>query len=173
MVAADNITLDMRTCRVCHEAKPATGFRGGSRICRTCTNAASRLYSMRPDVREARRKRTSSPDGRAAQRLYYKTAQRQAWALAYRSAKNRIYAELRRLHPERHCAREAVHRAIKSGRLIRPETCSRCGRDPGRTRNGKSQIHGHHHRGYAREFWLDVVWLCIQCHEDSEAEHLS
>ena len=28
-------------------------------------------------------------------------------------------------------------------------------------------IQAHHHNGYEREHWLDVVWLCRACHNDT------
>ena len=47
----------------------------------------------------------------------------------------------------------AVHRAVKSGRLIRPDRCPRCGR------GGNVQAH---HNDYSKP--LDVKWLCPTCH---------
>ncbi len=61
-------------------------------------------------------------------------------------------------HPERLAAHGAVYRAVKKGFLTRPSSCSKCGK--------ACKPHGHHHKGYAREFWLDVVWLCLECHLD-------
>lgn len=67
---------------------------------------------------------------------------------------------LKELYPERSRAREAVHTAVRYGKLIRPEHCSRCG--------VQCKPDGHHHNGYAREHWLDVVWLCRRCHKHEE-----
>lgn len=47
-------------------------------------------------------------------------------------------------------------RALKEGRLVRPDACSRCGGDG----DGKA-IEGHHH-DYTKP--LDVEWLCRSCH---------
>jgi hypothetical protein len=52
-------------------------------------------------------------------------------------------------------ARDAVNKALKSGKLTKPEKCTACG--------SSGLIHGHH-RSYAPEDWLDVVWLCTRCH---------
>ena len=54
-------------------------------------------------------------------------------------------------------AQQAVTHAVRIGKLIRPETCSRCG---GRGR----RIEAHHHAGYERENRLNVEWLCSSCH---------
>jgi hypothetical protein len=60
---------------------------------------------------------------------------------------------------ERHAqvrARAAVVRAVCTGKLVRPATCSYCGLG--------GMIQAHHDRGYARDHWLDVIWLCTTCH---------
>lgn len=51
-------------------------------------------------------------------------------------------------HPEQRSAKHAVNHAVTAGRLIRPDRCDRC-KEP-------CKPHGHHHKGYAREHWLDV-----------------
>lgn len=52
---------------------------------------------------------------------------------------------------------QAVYRAVKAGRLVRPATCSSCG--------AGGRIEAHHHHGYDVEHRLDVVWLCRPCHD--------
>lgn len=59
-------------------------------------------------------------------------------------------------------ARAAVKRAVKSGRLLRHESCEECGCTPARGSDGRATIHAHHHKGYDNP--LDVVWLCPVCH---------
>jgi len=62
--------------------------------------------------------------------------------------------------PEREArkmAYAAVRTALRSGALVRPGECSDCERK-------MAGIHGHHHKGYAPEHRLDVVWLCWDCH---------
>lgn len=58
-------------------------------------------------------------------------------------------------------ARRAVRDAIKRGELVRPDTCQKCGTKPPRARDGRSNIHGHHH-DYSKP--LDVEWICAMCH---------
>jgi hypothetical protein len=50
-------------------------------------------------------------------------------------------------------AKRHVNEAVKSGRLVRPSTCARCGRI--------AAVEGHH-ADYAKT--LDVEWLCVSCH---------
>lgn len=51
---------------------------------------------------------------------------------------------------------QAVHKAVKSGKLVRPGNCSECGK--------KCTPEAHHAKGYRKEFWLVVEWLCRKCH---------
>lgn len=65
-------------------------------------------------------------------------------------------------------ARKAVRDAIRAGRLTRPSRCQLCGRhkdDPNVlvTKGRHSQAIQADHGDYARP--LEVVWLCIRCHQ--------
>ena len=65
------------------------------------------------------------------------------------------YARLwQKVHPERPRSHHAVRRAVKTGRLTRPERCERCGK------TGK--LHAHH-EDYTKP--LDVIWVCPTCHK--------
>lgn len=57
-------------------------------------------------------------------------------------------------------AHDAVAAAIKNGKLKRPSNCQQCGI--------VCRPEAHHHNGYEKEFQLDVIWLCSQCHEDAD-----
>ncbi len=59
---------------------------------------------------------------------------------------------------KRYRARNALNTAIYRGKLIR-KPCEVC---------GDSKTEGHHHKGYEREFWLDVRWLCKRHHDEAE-----
>ena len=63
-----------------------------------------------------------------------------------------------RRNPAMYKAKVYVQRAVRSGKLHKPSLCPEC-RVPGRT------VEGHHHFGYARENWLEVVWRCRSCHK--------
>jgi len=47
--------------------------------------------------------------------------------------------------------------AVKSGKLIKPNACQKCGKT-------NCRIEGHHYLGYEPEHALDVKWLCNYCH---------
>ncbi len=79
--------------------------------------------------------------------------------------KKDVYAERmrkqREANPEKKQAHEAVRRAIRKGVLVRPDSCSQCG-------NNQMRIEAHHHKGYAEENRLEVIFLCTSCHRASE-----
>src|SRR5208282_918645 len=54
-----------------------------------------------------------------------------------------------------------VKLAIKSGRLVRPDKCGKCGCPDKPGSDGRTTIHAHHH-DYSKP--LEVEWLCAKCH---------
>lgn len=105
----------------------------------TRTYADRRDY-MLPYLREYRRRRRLQ-DPEYAERMREATRLRRA------------------AYPEAHRAHEAVRSALKSGRLIKPDTCERCG--------GSGPIEAAHD-DYKRR--LDVHWLCRSCHRTWDRE---
>lgn len=57
-------------------------------------------------------------------------------------------------------ATHQVHRALKEGRLVRPDKCETCG-EAKMYKDGRPGIHAHH-PDYNKP--LDVMWLCRKCH---------
>lgn len=82
----------------------------------------------------------------------------------YRKKKD-VYMERQKIRrksePEKKQANEAVRRAIRKGVLVRPESCTECGQS-------HMRIEAHHHKGYAKEDRLNVVFLCTSCHRAAE-----
>ena len=64
-------------------------------------------------------------------------------------------AESRKKHPSHSRAHCAVARAVKNGRLLRPNKCSVC--------DAEGKLHAHHD-SYLKEDYLKVTWLCTPCH---------
>lgn len=104
-------------------------------------------FKICPRCREERREyiraRKTEPSFRElcreAGRRWIKTAKGRA-AMERQNANNPLGVK----------ARRAVQHGIRDGKLTR-QPCSVC---------GASKAEAHHHNGYAREHWLDVVWLC-------------
>lgn len=59
-------------------------------------------------------------------------------------------------YPEKIIAMRAVHNALKSGKINKPNKCEKCG-----AKKDKKEIHGHH-EDYNKP--LEVIWLCRKCH---------
>lgn len=85
--------------------------------------------------------------GRAHNQIFYaarpgeKSMEGRAWKLRNR---------------EKMLAHQAIHRAIRDGKLVRPSTCSRCD-------NSAQRIEAHH-PDYSKQ--LEVIWLCSVCHTE-------
>lgn len=62
-------------------------------------------------------------------------------------------------YPEKIKAREAVQKALRYGKLIKPNTCEICKE----YFKDKRKIHGHH-EDYNQP--LKVVWCCKRCHNE-------
>jgi hypothetical protein len=59
----------------------------------------------------------------------------------------------KRMRTQKTIAREILNRAVKSGKIAKPERCESCGKIKKLTA---------HHPDYSRP--LEVVWLCYECH---------
>lgn len=70
------------------------------------------------------------------------------------------YREGPRCHRPAH---QQVWAAVKSGRLIKPKNCERCGKV-----TTSRSLHAHH-CDYNKP--LDVMWLCASCHDEWHAHH--
>jgi hypothetical protein len=98
-------------------------------------------------------------------RRNYRSANKEKIATAIRNWQienwGKVLAAARRARikrPEEIVARNALNGAIRSGKIIKPECCSKCG--------ATARIHGHHHLGYEKKHHFSVTWLCVQCHEN-------
>lgn len=69
----------------------------------------------------------------------------------YMVVSNRLH---RARNPLKAAARAKLQYAVRLGRVVKPDHCSSC------LNGGKIQAH---HPDYSKP--LDVVWLCIKCHE--------
>jgi hypothetical protein len=54
-------------------------------------------------------------------------------------------------------ARAMLGKAIRDGLLTKPKICKNCG-------GSNRRIEAHHFKGYEREHWYTVEWLCSRCH---------
>jgi len=107
---------------------------GHLNVCKVCTRVRVRKHRAENDsVREYDKQRSKLPH-----RIKLNTE---------------ICRKNRAKWPEKYKARTAVNNAVRDGRLLKPESCSVCGR--------VTRITGHHEDYSAM---LDVIWLCDLCH---------
>lgn len=55
-------------------------------------------------------------------------------------------------------ARHAVYGALRYGKITKPSICELCNKE-------SKSIEAHHYMGYEKEHWLDIVWVCKECHK--------
>jgi hypothetical protein len=125
-------------------------------------------YEQSEKGQAARRRANTSPAALKRYARYRETAKYQAAQERYKATGAHIRnAEqrteyLKAVAPERVHAIYTVNNALRDGRLRREDACELCGR----TKN----LVAHHYRGYARENWLNVQWLCRPCHSTAHAD---
>lgn len=150
----------MKKCSRCGRLKPLDAFNrktqladGRASACRECTQKAQRGYR--------------SPNAQANYERWRSTHIKEARERAKNSKRNaspearaKIRAQWRRYFDadrSKHYARVAVYRAIKEGKLKRPNRCSLC--------NERCKPEAHHYAGYDIPNRLKVRWVCSACHK--------
>ena len=133
-----------------------------TKLCRTCgkRKTANEFYKSRRDGLQARCKlcssaahRLSLSDAGTRERQYGKN---RIWKNTHREkvlAYTRRWEKSHPRDPYKERARRILRYAVRTGKIVRPQTCSNCG--------WKGKPHGHH-RDYNRP--LEVTWLCRICH---------
>lgn len=136
----------LKKCPKCESIHPLDNFYknaaqedGLDNYCKTCRGMAVRKYNRTPKAR----------------RMHV------AAQLKWREKNQEEYRErMRQYHrnnQRKNRARSAVSQAVANGDLphISTHDCIECGNEAD---------HYHHHNGYGREHWLDVVPVCTRCH---------
>ncbi len=80
--------------------------------------------------------------------------------------KERLYAKVYRQRHDvklKNNARSAVRYAIANGKLSRPSCCEKCGLEDKKLKDGRSGLRADHHKGYERENWLNILFICVSC----------
>lgn len=179
---------DTKRCSKCHEEKPISEFYkaigkpdGHSVLCKECASRSAAERRRRSadrdfDEIQVRGKKKcsfchkrlpveefnycrSSHDGLTSYcRQCGKDYKRQHYEENYGEFYNR-QSEYRRRYPERRRVFSVVQEGLKRGELVRPDTCSKC---------GKSGYIVAHHDDYGRP--LEIVWLCLSCDRQLHAD---
>lgn len=142
-------------CRHCGKEKTEEDFyRYSRRKCKQCIADYGRKWeSENPEKMKAKRRRSWMRH--RSENILKLRKYREIHGIK-RSTNYREAARLWNLNnPEKVAAKRSVAKAIKEGRLRRPQKCSKCG--------VKCKPVGHH-ADYTRH--LDVEWVCVSCHRD-------
>jgi hypothetical protein len=65
-------------------------------------------------------------------------------------------------------AQNLLEQALEGGKILRPDVCEQCGKQPKPFKDGRTAIQGHHD-DYNKP--LDVRWLCQPCHHEWHRQH--
>lgn len=144
----------VKHCPKCSTTKPVSSFHNNrSRYdglgghCKDCHNS---LIASRMTNSEIRAQKQATD--RALQRRLRR--EDPEWLERRRKADRQAQRPRRKPDPVKDRARSTLRRAVRSGKVQRPDTCSDCG-------TSEHRIEAHHH-DYTKP--LDVEWLCSLCH---------
>lgn len=139
----------MGRCKKCHNERLVEQRR---------TNPRSKANHLRAT---ARYKKRHGAKVRKKDRTYYHERggkeKSEEWK---RKNWDKVIASLRRSELKNRIkvkARQAVRNAIRRGDIKKPKRCQKCGRVT-------AELDAHHYMGYTKRHWLDIKWLCEDCH---------
>lgn len=154
----------MKACRTCGIEKDLTDYYkhpkmadGHLNICKDCTK--NRVHKHRDDnlvrIQEYDRNR---PNAKERTQKYKEYVNRLSDADKTLRKSNNVVSmhKSREKSPEKFLATNCVNNALRDKKIEKPSECSQCGCTD-------KQIQGHHW-SYLEENWLDVIWLCANCH---------
>lgn len=119
-----------------------------------CKKTARKMYLKNPEKVKNRAKKWVEEN-----REWVNERNRQYKKKNYEHVKAKHYEYWAR-YPEKYKATRAVNNAIAQGKMIRPTICSKCFLE--------GSIEGHH-PDYSKP--LEVIWLCIECHNKEHGKH--
>lgn len=146
------MTREDKMCSYCKELLPLSRFgvdrqkkSGLSSRCLSCRRTLKKTeYADNPEKFLSRNRESynrTSNKARERNKRYY------------RENKDKIIRRTYNNEVLRGFARRKINYAVKTGKLIKPSTCSHC--------NIKTNLDGHH-PDYSKP--LEVIWLCRGCH---------
>jgi len=128
---------------------------GRNTVCRQCCSVIAREYrknnpeAFLPKPRAYKPKKPIQYGTGVSKRRKKRTREQREQQIA------RYYAK----YPEKLRAHKAVANAVYRGRLVRPDTCSKCG--------GGGWIQASHD-DYSKR--LQIEWLCVSCHRIKDGQ---
>jgi len=150
--------LKSKQCSHCKLVKPLSEFG-------KCSSNLDGLEYQCTDCRKEYRQRPKSKAlHKKRNKIYLKTEKGKAarkrhnQSMIGKQAAKRQRARAQKRYPMRFKARMTVGNAVIAGKIPHPTTlkCANCN-------NSAEQYH--HHKGYAKEQWLNVIPVCLPCHK--------
>lgn len=149
----------MKQCSGCKEWKDESKFYKNK------SNKDGLTYKCANCMREATTQWASTPRGNKIKHAYNNSERgkeiKRKWAQTAAGKANKKY-HLEKF-PKKRKARRAINNAVRDGRFphISTQHCDNCGQ--------QAQEY-HHHNGYDKAHWFDVIPLCRDCHIKLEKE---
>jgi hypothetical protein len=154
----------LKKCLKCGMTKPRSefnkdkqkkdGLRPSCRSCRRIENQRDYKRHKETRLRKNKEWRQRNPERAATIGIRWKKENPERWAAILARANRRREEK----HPLKKRARRKANYAVKIGKLVRPDGCESCGE--------KAKTTMHHYLGYEEDHWLDVIFLCGDCHRD-------
>lgn len=152
----------MLICKGCNQEREIDDFyrhaamaSGRLSFCKECVKARVKAHRM------ANLERVQAYD-RDRSSLPHRVSARAGYQKSHRGLINKLSAEWRARNKEKRVAHLALGIAVKSGKIVKPEACQRCG--------GEFPLEGHH-SDHSKP--LEVEWLCRLCHVGLHREEVT
>jgi len=151
-----------KVCAKCKKKLPITFFQldrqqkcGYKPYCKDCSNLLSREYYNKNKSKVAKRvtdyREKNEEIVKLRRKKYYEKNKERIFEVARLRRKK---MRLNKLWMQKKSARSMVYWAVKNGKL-KKGCCIIC---------GDKKAEAHHHRGYTKRYYLDVIWLCRKHH---------
>ena len=144
-------------CKICNQEKDDKNdfYSSNKHICKECIKKRSRENRLKnlEYYREYDRNRANKAE-RVKKQKEYKDRLRKENPEKFDKIYHSIRKNFRKKYPEKARANGIINDMLRSGKLIRPEFCSRC---------GKSCEPQAHHPDYSKP--TEIVWLCVECYK--------
>ena len=147
-----------KRCSHCKQVKPLFEFHknqaskdGRQNQCKICMKESVKKYDNNPKGKATAKRYRQSERGQYTRKIHNQSE-------AGKRSHKQSYCKYRNQSPYCIKANCALNYAVSIGKLPRVSSlqCSYC---------PKQAEQYHHHKGYAREHWLDVIPVCISCHK--------
>lgn len=149
--------MNEKKCSRCQLVKPISEFysnkataSGLGNNCKECARFLRKEYHQRK--------------GKVTAKEYIeRKKQNPEFLTAFKQQRKETSARYRLTNTLKIQARRSIFIALRAGTIKKPDSCEFC--------HQPRPLESHHWHGYTPDKWLDIVWLCDECHNTFE-QHL-